>query len=100
MADPNRKKADALRARVLDGPGLVAPAVRRAAAANVDVPLGFASYVQTIHEKPAAVTDDDVAGLKASGFSEDEIFEVTVAAATGAGFRRLDAVLALLEDEG
>lgn len=99
MQDPNRKKADALRARVLEGPGHVVPGVRQAAAANVDVPLGFASYVKTIHERPAAVTDDDVAGLKVSGFTEDEIFEVTVAAATGAGFRRLDVVLALLEDE-
>lgn len=100
MADPNHKKAEALRTRVLQGPGHVAPAVRQAAAANVDVPLAFASYVDTIHKKPAAVTDDDVEALKASGFTEYEIFEVTVAAATGAGFRRLDAVLALLEDEG
>ena len=42
------------------------------------------------------VTDRDVAELKASGFSEDEIFEQTVSAAVAAGFERLDAGLRAL----
>jgi alkylhydroperoxidase family enzyme len=42
------------------------------------------------------VTDDDVEALKAAGFSEDEIFEHTVSAATAAGLERLDAGLAAL----
>jgi len=37
------------------------------------------------------ITDADVAGLKAAGRSEDEIFEVTVAAAVGAALRSLGA---------
>jgi alkylhydroperoxidase family enzyme len=35
--------------------------------------------------------DEDVEALKASGCSEDEIFEQTVAAAVGEGLRRLEA---------
>jgi alkylhydroperoxidase family enzyme len=42
------------------------------------------------------VTDDDVDALRASGLSEDEIFEVTVSAAVAAGLERLDAGLRTL----
>ena len=37
------------------------------------------------------VVDGDIEALKAAGFTEDEIFEQTVAAAIGEGLRRLDA---------
>ena len=43
------------------------------------------------------VTDRDVGELKNAGFSEDEIFEQTVSAATAAGLERLDAALRTLE---
>ena len=42
------------------------------------------------------VTDEDVAELRSSGLSEDEIFELTVAAAVGAGLERLYAGLRTL----
>jgi alkylhydroperoxidase family enzyme len=42
------------------------------------------------------VTDRDVEELKAAGFSEDEIFEHTVAAAVAAGLDRRDAGLSAL----
>jgi alkylhydroperoxidase family enzyme len=42
------------------------------------------------------VTDGDVQALKDAGFSEDEIFEHTVAAAVAAGLERLDAGLRAL----
>jgi alkylhydroperoxidase family enzyme len=42
------------------------------------------------------VTDADVEALKAAGFSEDEIFEQTVATAVAAGLERLDAGMATL----
>jgi alkylhydroperoxidase family enzyme len=37
------------------------------------------------------VTDGQVEALRAAGLSEDEVFELTVAAAVGAGLDRLDA---------
>ena len=42
------------------------------------------------------MTDGDVDGLRAAGYSEDEIFELTVAAAYGAARKRLDAGLAAM----
>ncbi len=42
------------------------------------------------------VTDADVEELKRAGFSEDEIFEHTVAAAVAAGLERLEAGLRVL----
>ena len=37
------------------------------------------------------VTDADVERMRASGLSEDQIFEITVAVAAGAGLSRLEA---------
>ncbi|MEI8411810.1 hypothetical protein [Kribbella sp. CCNWLW201] len=45
------------------------------------------------------MTDADVAELRAVGVSEDEIFEITVAAALGAACHRLDAGLRVLREE-
>ena len=42
------------------------------------------------------ITDEDVAALRAAGFDEDAIFEVTIAAATGAGVARYQAASARL----
>ena len=96
--DPNKPKADFLRNRVLSGKGALDPAVRAAAAANAGVPEAMATFVATIHEQATNIQDDDFAALKASGLSEDQIFELIVAAATGAGFHRLDKVRSLLEE--
>ena len=51
----------------------------------------MAPYLDKVRSAAHAVTDEDVEALKASGCSEDEIFEQTVAAAVGEGLRRLDA---------
>ena len=43
------------------------------------------------------VTDAQVEALRAADFSEDDVFELTVAAAVGAGLERLDAGLQALQ---
>ena len=50
-------------------------------------------------DRSYAVTDADVERLRAAGHSEDEIFEVTVAAAVGAALGSLDAGLRALDGE-
>ena len=40
--------------------------------------------------------DEDVEALRQAGYSEDQIFELTVSAALGAGFRRLKSALDIL----
>jgi hypothetical protein len=97
MDDPKRAALDTLRARVLDGDGEVSPAIRRKAALDAGLDGPVAEYVRTVHRQATEVTDAQIAALKAAGLSEDAIFELTVAAATGAGLRRLDLVLALLD---
>lgn len=56
----------------------------------------LARYLEKVRLHAYKVTDRDVEELKVAGFSEDEIFEHTVAAATKAGLERLDAALATL----
>jgi alkylhydroperoxidase family enzyme len=53
-------------------------------------------YLEKVRLHAYKVTDRDVEELKAAGFTEDEIFEHTVSAATAAGLERLDAGLATI----
>ncbi len=85
-----------LERRVLDGPGSIGPAVRRAAAEGGGVPEDVAGYVDKVRRAAYTVTDEEVATLLASGWSQDQLFELTVAAAFGAARRRLQAGLEAL----
>ncbi|HZO49078.1 MAG TPA: hypothetical protein VFB26_02935 [Gaiellaceae bacterium] len=71
-------------------------ALRRASRPDRPVPEAAAAYVAKVRTAAYRVTDDDVARLREAGLSEDEIFELTVAAAVGAGLERLDAALGAL----
>ena len=56
----------------------------------------FARYLEKVRLHAYKVTDADVQELKDAGFSEDEILEQTVSAATAAGLERLEAGLKAL----
>jgi hypothetical protein len=56
-------------------------------------PDSMGPYLAKVRERAYTVTDEDVDGLKADGFSEDEIFEQTVAVAISQGLRRYDAAM-------
>jgi alkylhydroperoxidase family enzyme len=64
--------------------------LRRLAAAASPAPPEMAAYLQKVRERAYTVTDRDVDELREGGFTEDEIFEQTVAAALAEGLRRLD----------
>jgi hypothetical protein len=81
---------------VLDGPGAVDPAVRRQVASG-NPPADLAVLVRKIRDHAYRVTDEDVNALRAR-YSEDQLFELIVAAALGAAEHRLQAALAVLED--
>ncbi len=89
-------EARAVRAAALEGEGHLGAAQRQAAAAGEGLGGAAAVYVDKIHRHAHRVTDADVAALKGEGYTEDQIFELTVAAAVGAGMRRLDAGLAAI----
>lgn len=96
--DRHRQKLDALGAAILDGRGVLPPGARQAAARNDVVPEPFAAFVDTIHRHAYRVTDRMVAGLAEVGAGDDEVFEMSVAAAYGAARERLEAGLRAVRD--
>jgi alkylhydroperoxidase family enzyme len=70
--------------------------LRAAAQPRRPAPVEMARYLEKVQLHAYKVTDRDVQELKAAGFSEDAIFEHTVAAATAAGLDRLEAGLSVL----
>ena len=72
--------------------------VLRAQAAGVPpAPPEMGAYLEKVRTGAYAVTDEDVEALKATGFSEDAIFEQTVACAVAEGLRRLEAAARVIE---
>lgn len=55
------------------------------------------SYIEKLSKHAYKIVDRDIEHLKAEGFSEDEIFEVTIVGATAAGVTRLEKGLSLLQ---
>ena len=90
-----RKLAD-LETRLLSQPGALDPAIRSAAAEGDGVPDAVADYVEKVRRHAYTVTDEDVETLRRTGYSDDQIFELTVAAAYGAARARLDAALSAM----
>lgn len=88
----------ALRHAVLDGPGSTPSRVRHAVAAAKIEELNqeLRDYVGTLREHAWRSTDEQVRELLAVGWVEDQVYELTVAVALGAGGRRVDAGLAAL----
>ena len=64
------------------------------------VPPNLAPYVDKVARHAYKVVDADVERLKGAGYSEDAIFEATLAAALGAARGRLERGLAALERAG
>jgi len=60
-------------------------------AATAPAPAEMAAYLEKVRDRAYTVVDGDVEALKEAGFSEDAIFEQTVAVAIAEGLRRLDA---------
>ena len=86
----------ATEAAVLDGGGETPPELRRAVAKG-NVPPNLALLVEKIRSRAHSITDADVDGLRAH-YSDDQLFELIVAATFGAASERLAAALRALED--
>ena len=69
----------------------------QAALPNREAPPEFGAYLDKVRRNAYAIRDVDVQALKEAGHSEDEIFELTVAAAVAAGLERLAAGLHAVE---
>jgi hypothetical protein len=96
MADI-RQVRTALVKRILEGDGKTPPSERRAAFNNRDLGGLMGALVDKVAVHPYRVTDEDIKAVRASGLSEDQIFEIVVCAAIGQGNRQYDAAFAALE---
>lgn len=77
LGDP----VDNLRHAVLDAPAVTSPARRHAAADSGDLPEPWRAYTALVRDASYRITDEVVENL---GATEDEVYELTVAAAVGA----------------
>jgi hypothetical protein len=100
VPDEDKKRAAqrALVDRVLNGPGKTPPEQRARAFSDADVPPPLQALIGKVAARPAKVTDADFAAAKASGFSEDQLFELVICAAVGQSARLYDAGLAALAE--
>jgi hypothetical protein len=92
-----RQARKALVARILEGRGEASPAERRAAFNNTGLVEPLPTLIDKVARHAYRVTDEDIARAKASGLSEDQIFEIIVCAAIGQATRQYDGALAALE---
>jgi AhpD family alkylhydroperoxidase len=82
--------AENLRHAVLVAPATTDPSLRSAAATGGQLPEPWQSYAATVRDDSHRITGTDIDRLTAAGHTEDEIFEVSVAAAVGAALHSFD----------
>ncbi|WP_024802691.1 hypothetical protein [Nocardia sp. BMG51109] len=100
MPDEDSKRAAhrALVDRVLNGAARTSPEQRAGAFGNADVPPPLVELIGKVTTNPTRITDADFATAKASGYSEDQLFELVVCAAVGRSARLYGAGLAALAE--
>jgi len=95
------------RERILTADGVTEPALRRAVEAHaarawggqrpeLELPEALTEYVSRLSLYAYRLTDELVEGLKESGYSEEQIFELTLAGAFGASFVALERLFQVL----
>ena len=95
--DRHADEVVALLQAVLESPAVTDPATR-AAAFNNTLPPPLGQYVAKVHGESYRIAEGEVEALLASGYSQDAVFELTVAAALGAAKQRLEAGLRALRE--
>ena len=96
MQDPHAPYMEKLERAVLDTPGSLQPEIRRGIAEG-RFPEDMARYLEKVSKHAYKVVDGDIDRLRDLGYTEDAIFEATVAAALGAARQRLERGLAAIE---
>jgi len=96
MTDISQQRK-ALIVRILDGAGTASQGQRRAAFENIGLVEPVKTLIQKVATQATAVTDRDIAAARASGLTEDQIFEIVICAAVGQSARQYDSARAALE---
>jgi alkylhydroperoxidase family enzyme len=98
MPDEKRALYQALVDGVLNGVGRSSPELRADAFNDADLPPSLHALADKVRSRPAEITDADFAAATTTGFSEDQLFEVVIAAALGRSARLYEAGLAALAE--
>jgi hypothetical protein len=85
-------------ARILEGDGRTSRADRQAAFDGAVTGEPLRTLAGKVARQPTRITDEDIAAVKASGLTEDEVFELVVCAAVGQATRQYESALAALAD--
>jgi len=97
MTDRHAEARTTLEERLRTGPGELSPQTRAAGIDGDPLPDPLAQrYVETIRRHAYKLTDRRLEELAEAGWTDGQIFELTVAAAFGASKRRLEAGLQAL----
>ena len=89
MAEDDKKRAAqrALVDRLLNGEGKASVEQRARAFSNEGLSPPLDALIGKVAVRPAEITDEDLAAAKASGYTEDQLFELVVCAAVGQSTR-------------
>jgi hypothetical protein len=100
VPDEDKKRAAhrALVDRVLNGEGRASAEQRACAFGNDGLSPPLDALIGKVADSPARVTEEDLAAAKASGHTEDQIFELVTCAAVGKSTRLYEAGLAALAE--
>lgn len=74
-------------------------ALTRSETPRAQIPSDIEKYIGKVALHAYKVLDREVDAIRAAGYSVDEVFEMTVAAAVSAGVTRMEIALAALEEE-
>ena len=96
--DKKRAAYRALQDRIVNGQGRASSDQRARAFSNSGLSEPLDGLLGKVATRPTQVTDADFAAARATGFSDDEIFELVICAAVGQSARLYDAGLAALAD--
>jgi hypothetical protein len=98
VLDEDKKRAAhrALVDSVLKGEGGASAEQRARAFGNEGLSPPLDALIGKVADRPTQVTEEDLAAAKASGCTEDELFELVICAAVGQSTRLYEAGLSAL----
>lgn len=96
--DKKRTAQRALVDRILKGEGRASPDQRARAFNNAGLPEPLRALLGKVATRSTQVAEADFAAARASGCSEDELFELVICAAVGQSARQYEAGLAALAE--
>ncbi len=95
--DKKRLAHQAMVTRVLEGDGKTPRTQRRAAFDNTGLAEPLKTLVNKVAQSAYKFTDEDIDAVRASGLSEDPIFELVVCAAIGQATRQYESGVVALK---